>query len=99
VDWQGSPEWYYPCDFHHDFDILSNGRVVILAGARTRVFGRPDLFVGCADGLSIIGDHFLEIDPGTFRCSWRWHAHEHVEELRAVGVVFPRPIDERSKNR
>jgi hypothetical protein len=99
IDWEGNSIWYYPCDYHHDFAVTPEGRVTILAGGRARVFDRPDIFAGCADGLSFISNCFLEIEPDTFRCTWRWWAHEHVDELKSLGVVFPRPIDERSKDR
>jgi hypothetical protein len=99
ADWDGTCLWSYSCDWHHDFDLRPEGRVTILAGGRTRIFDRPDIFEGCAEGLSFIANQFLEIDPKTFQCTWRWLAHEHVEELRAVGIEFPRPIGERSKYR
>jgi hypothetical protein len=29
---------------------------------------------------------------------WQWWAHEHVDELRALGIVFPRPVGIRTKH-
>jgi len=99
IDWDGKTVWSYAVDYHHDFAITPEGRVMILAGQRTRLFDRPDLFEGCSEGLAIIANYFLEIDPHTQARTWQWWCHEHVEELCALGVPFPRPIDERSKYR
>ena len=99
MSWKGDPLWSYQCDYHHDFDVTSEGRIMTLAGACVKIWDRPDIFEGCAIGLSFTANYFLEFDANTFQCTWLWWAHEHIEELRAIGVVFPRPINERSKNR
>ena len=71
----------------------------MLCGVRERRLGRPDLFESCAEGLSFEPHYVLIIDPQTEQLVWQWWLHEHVEELRDVGIVFPRPIDVRSKDR
>ena len=65
IDWEGKTVWSYSVDYHHDFALTPEGRVMILAGGRTLLFDRPDLFEGCAEGLSIHANYFLEIDPQT----------------------------------
>jgi hypothetical protein len=99
IDWEGNVLWGYPCDYHHDFAPTVEGRIMILVGCMTRVLDRPDVFQGCSEGLSFVANNFMEIDPKTFSCTWRWWAHEHIDELRPLGIEFPRPIDERSKGK
>ncbi len=50
LDWEGNTVWSYSVDYHHDFALTPEGRVMILAGARTLLFDRPDLFEGCTEG-------------------------------------------------
>jgi hypothetical protein len=99
IGWDGQKVWSYFCDWHHDIDLTPEGRVMILAGGRTRIWDRPDIFAGCAEGLSFLANHFIEIEPGTLRCTWRWYAHEHIAALKRLGIAFPRPVDSRSKGR
>ncbi len=99
IDWDGNILWYYPCDFHHDFAVTSEERIMLLAGISRKIFDRPDLFEGCLKGLSVDANYFIEINSKTLRCTWKWWAHEHIDELRSLGVVFPRPVDVRSKYR
>jgi hypothetical protein len=99
ITWDGRAVWSYFCDWHHDLDLLPDGRVMILAGGRHRVFDRPDVFEGCAEGLSFLANYFIEIEPQTLRRTWQWFAHEHLDELKALGIQFPRPVGSRSKGR
>lgn len=98
VDWQGRPQWFYPCTWHHDFALSGDGRLMLLCGGGEKVFDRPDIFEGCREGLAFTPNYFLEIDLAGFARTWQWWAHEHVEELSAL-VKFPRAIDIRSKGR
>jgi hypothetical protein len=99
ITWTGKKVWSYFCDWHHDLDLAPHGRVMILQGGRHRVFDRPDIWDGCRVGLSFLANNFIEIEPHTLRRTWQWWAHEHVHELKAIGIPFPRKIDEYSKDR
>ena len=60
LDWNGGTIWSCAVDYHHGLALTSEGRVMILAGARTLIFDRPDLFEGCAEELSIHAHYFLK---------------------------------------
>ena len=98
LDWHGNSLRTYGCTYHHDFAVLPDGNWAILCGIREKLFDRPDLFEGCAEGLSLEPHYVLIVDPRTKRRVWQWWAHAHVDELRILGLAFPRPIDERSKD-
>lgn len=99
LDWEGNTVWYYTCDYHHDFAITGPNSIMILAGGRHRDFSRPDVFEGCAEGLSFLADYCIEIDTRTFSRKWQWWSHEHIKELQEIGIPFPRPVDIHSKGR
>lgn len=99
LNWAGDRVWSYGCDYHHDFDASQGDRIMILAGCHAKVLDRPDIFAGCDEGLSFTSNMFLEIEKDSQRVTWIWWAHEHIDELKELGVSFPRPVDKRSKYR
>jgi len=98
VDWNSKPVWYYPCPWGHDFAVMPNGHIIINCEGNKR-FNRPDIFEGCAEGLAYESPYLLEIDPKTYKVFWQWWPDDHIEELKKVGVEFPRRISERTKYR
>lgn len=95
IDWDSNQLWYYPCSQHHDFSVMSNGHIMILCGCQGRGYPQrhvwerrlnPKLMEGKAFGTA----YFIEVDPKTNERVWEWWADEHIDELREIGVEFPR---------
>ena len=49
----------------------------------------------CYHGYTLFSN--CEINPKTGRVFWQWWADDHIAELKEAGVMFPRPVDERTK--
>jgi len=93
VDWYSQELWYYPCTQHHDFAIMPNGHVMILCGGMAyRAEKRRNKSI-YSEG-EYIPAYFIEVNPKTNEVVWRWEADEHIEELKKVGVKFPRTISD-----
>jgi len=95
VDWRSKELWYYPCSQHHDFSVMSDGHIMILCGIEGQ--GSPQkpvcekrLNPKIRKGALFATAYFIEVDPKTNERVWEWWADEHIEELRQIGVEFPR---------
>jgi len=90
IDWYSKELWYYPCTQHHDFHVMSNNHIMVLCGGMGNPERRsnPNIYT---DG-EYIPSYFIEVDPVTKNVFWRWESDEHIEELRKLGVQFPRPM-------
>ena len=89
VDWHSQELWYYPCTQHHDFAVMPNGHIMVLCGGmayRAEKRTNPEIY----KYGEYIPAYFIEVDPKTNEVVWRWEADEHIEELKKVGVKFPR---------
>jgi len=90
VDWHSQELWYYPCTQHHDFAVMPNGHIMVLAGHNPPIHEKRFNLQIYPDG-EYIPAYFIEVDPKTNEVAWRWEADEHIEELKKVGIEFPRP--------
>jgi len=95
ADWDSNEMWYYPCTQHHDFCVMPNGHVMVLCGIRAQ--GQPERPITekrtdpkIMEGASFGTAYFIEVDPKNNERLWEWWADEHIEELREIGVEFPR---------
>jgi len=89
VDWRSQPVWQYPCTQHHDFAVMPNGHLMILCGGmsyRAEKRRNPKIY----PHGEYIPAYFIEVDPETNEIVWRWEADQHIEELRKIGIPFPR---------
>lgn len=105
-DWDNNLLWTYTYAdslkrMHHDFAVLPNGNVVLIAWERKLL---PDLLAAGKDTSSVAGDevwpdHLVEIQPiglDSGAIVWEWHAWDHLiqdfDSLAAnYGVVADHP--------
>jgi hypothetical protein len=105
-DWDNNLLWQYEYSdslkrMHHDFTVLPNGNVVLVAWERKLydsciVAGRDSALM--ADG-ELWPDHLIELQPtglATANIVWEWHAWDHLiqdynNSLPNYGVVADHP--------
>lgn len=79
IDW----EFVYANDsvrLHHDFEVLPNGNIVMIAWEAISIqdaidFGRDPALIG-ASGLW--PEHLIEYNPTLDQIVWEWHSWDHV---------------------
>ncbi len=84
-DWEGNIVWSYTYNNdsvrqHHDFEVLPNGNVLILAWegftiAEAEAAGRDPSKI---NPIGLWGEHLIEVDPTTDEIVWEWHVWDHL---------------------
>jgi arylsulfotransferase ASST len=101
LDWDSRVVWSYEYfgptfEQHHDVKRMPNGHVLMVAweiktAAEALAAGRSPDTIPSSDVIWV--DHVIEVDPGTNRIVWEWHAWDHLLAPGAEPSEHPELID------